>query len=49
MRRYAVIRSAIMPSLLGAALVPPVPQPFASNLIFCSEGSPAALAPDEYT
>ena len=31
MRRNAVIRSAIMPSLLGAALVTAVPQAFASN------------------
>ncbi|WP_235209170.1 hypothetical protein, partial [Pseudomonas aeruginosa] len=37
MRRNAVIRSAIIPSLLGAALVAAVPQAFASNLIFCSE------------
>ncbi len=49
MRRNAVIRSAIMPSLLGAALVAAVPQAFASNLIFCSEGSPAGFDPAQYT
>ncbi|WP_241516683.1 ABC transporter substrate-binding protein, partial [Pseudomonas aeruginosa] len=49
MRRNAVIRSAIMPSLLGAALVTAVPQAFASNLIFCSEGSPAGFDPAQYT
>ncbi len=49
MRRNAVIRSAIIPSLLGAALVAAVPQAFASNLIFCSEGSPAGFDPAQYT
>ncbi|MFU3248718.1 ABC transporter substrate-binding protein [Pseudomonas paraeruginosa] len=49
MRRNAVIRSAIMPSLLGAALIASVPQAFASNLIFCSEGSPAGFDPAQYT
>ncbi|MFH4058704.1 ABC transporter substrate-binding protein, partial [Acinetobacter nosocomialis] len=39
----------IMPSLLGAALVAAVPQAFASNLIFCSEGSPAGFDPAQYT
>ncbi|MDG3961923.1 ABC transporter substrate-binding protein [Pseudomonas aeruginosa] len=49
MRRNAVIRSAIIPSLLGAALVAAAPQAFASNLIFCSEGSPAGFDPAQYT
>ena len=45
-----MLKHAVIPLLVGAGLLASVPSAFAaSNLVFCSEGSPAGFDPGQYT
>lgn len=45
-----MLKHAVIPFLLGAGLLTGAPSALAaSNLVFCSEGSPAGFDPGQYT
>ena len=45
-----MLKKAVIPFLLGAGLIASAPfAQAASNLVFCSEGSPAGFDPGQYT